>query len=108
MQVLKQINEVEDLEKNNSKLETISDKYCRAILNTTIYHPKAATDIAIDTKIPWSTIYRRIQMLLDQKLLSISGLIKDGKRTYLYKSKIKGINCVFDKGQVKVELELNR
>lgn len=109
MQVLQQIHEVEDIEKNNSKLEIISDKYCRAILNTTICKPKAVTDIARDTKIPLSTIYRRIQMLVDQNLLSTSGIISDdGKRTYLYKSKIKGITCVFDKGQVEVELELNK
>ena len=109
MQVLEQIHEVEEIEENNSKLEVISDKYCRAILNTTMYNPKAVTDIARDTKIPFSTMYRRIQMLLDQKLLSISGMIsEDGKRTSLYKSKIKGMSCVFDKGQVKVELDLNR
>ena len=48
-------------------------------------------------------------MLEEQKLLWTSGEINaEGKRLFLYKSKIRGIKCNFKDGQIEVELALNR
>lgn len=108
MQVLDHVFKIEDTQKKDSILEVVSDRYSRAILDTTMYKPKSVMEIAIDAKIPLSTAYRRLQLLEEQKLLWVSGEInEDGKRMYLYKSKIKGIKCNFNRGQIKVELILN-
>ena len=109
MQILQPAFRIEETEKKDSLLEIISDKYCRTILESTMYKPKSVMEITAETKIPISTVYRRIQTLYDNKLLRTSGTItNDGKRLFLYKSKIKGIQSNFCNGQVEVEVILNK
>ncbi len=109
MQILQPAFRIEETEKKDSLLEVISDKYCRIILESTMYKPKSVMEITAETKIPISTVYRRIQTLFDNKLLRTSGTITDdGKRLFLYKSKIKGIQSNFCNGQVEVEVILNK
>ncbi len=109
MQILQPAFRIEETEKKDSLLEVISDKYCRTILESTMYKPKSVMEITAETKIPISTVYRRIQTLYDNKLLRTSGTITDdGKRLFLYKSKIKGIQSNFCNGQVEVEVILNK
>jgi len=109
MQVLQSAFRIEDAEKKDSLLEVLSDKYCRTILETIMYKPKSAIEITAETRIPISTVYRRIQMLHDNKLLFTSGTISgEGKKFFLYKSKVKGIKSNFNNGQVEVELILNK
>jgi len=109
MQMLQQAFKIEDSEKKEGLLEILSDKYCRTIIESIMDKPKSAIEIVSETKIPVSTVYRRIQMLSDNKLLRISGNIsEDGKKSFLYKSKVKGIQTTYDNGSVNVELVLNR
>jgi len=109
MQELQPAFRIEDIEKKDSILEILSDKYCRKILEAIMYKPKSAIEITAETRIPISTVYRRIQMLHDNKLLFTSGSISDeGKKFFLYKSKVKGIQSNFNNGQVEVELILNK
>ena len=109
MQMLQQAFKIEDSEKKESLLEILSDKYCRIIIESIMDKPKSAIEIVSETKIPVSTVYRRIQILSDNKLLRISGNIsEDGKKSFLYKSKVKGIQTTYDNGALNVELVLNR
>ena len=108
MQVLQPALKIQEIERKDSLLEVLSDKYCRAILASTMQKPKSAMEITSETGIPISTAYRRIQTLHDNKLLSTSGSISvEGKKFFLYKSKIKGIQSKFNDGQIEVELILN-
>jgi len=107
MQTL-QTFKIEEIEKKDRLLEILSDKYCRAILKSTMSTPKSVTEVTTETKIPISTVYRKIQTLYDNKLLRTSGTITDeGKKLFLYKSKIKGIQSTFNDGQVEVDLTPN-
>ena len=109
MQVLQPALKIEETERKDSLLEVISDKYCRAIIESTMHKPKSAMEITAETKIPISTVYRRIQTLHDNKLLSTSGSISiEGKKFFLYKSKIRGIQSTFNDGQIVVEIILNK
>ena len=108
MQKLQPAYRIEEPERKNNLLSVLSDKYCRIILESTMYKPKSAMEITAETKIPISTVYRRIQTLYDNKLLGTSGAITDeGKRLFLYKSKIRGFQSAFNDGQIEVELILN-
>ena len=108
MQRLLKTRRIEDQEKKDAILELVSDKYCRAILKSTMAKPKSATDIVKETKIPISTVYRRLQDLNDNKLLSISGQISDdGKKLFLYKSKVRAISSTFDGNQIEIEIVPN-
>ena len=109
MQVLQPAFKIEETERKDTLLEIVSDKYCRTILESVMYKPKSVIEITAETRIPISTVYRRIQMLHDNKLLLTSGTIsEDGKKLFLYKSKVKAIQCNFNNGQVEVELVLNK
>ena len=110
MQTLQQqqVIKVEEVERKDRLLEILSDKYCRAILESIMNIPKSVIRITAETKIPMSTTYRRIQMLHDNKLVATSGMITDeGKGLFLYKSKIKGIQSRFNDGKTEVELIIN-
>jgi len=70
--------------------------------------PKSAMEISAETKIPISTVYRRLQSLYDNKLLRISGTISDdGKKYFLYKSRVKAIFTSFNGNFVEVEVVPN-
>ena len=108
MQTLQQTFRIEETEKQDSLLEILSDKYCREIIKSIMHKSKSVIEITNETKIPMSTVYRRIQTLHDSKLLATSGIItEDGKRLFLYKSKVRGIQSVFNRGKIEVELILN-
>lgn len=108
MQTLQHVFRIEESQQQDSLLEILSDKYCRSILEHIMNTPKSAIEIHANTNIPISTIYRRIQMLHDNNLLKTSGIItEEGKRIFMYKSKVKGIQSTFNDGKTEVELILN-
>ena len=73
-----------------------------------MHKPKSVIEITSETNIPMSTVYRRVQTLHDSKLLAVSGMItSEGKKLYLYKSKIKEMKSTFDNGQIEVEIIFN-
>ena len=109
MQELEHVFRVEEEKRKDDLLAVLSDRYCRAIIDSLVFKPKSAMDIAVETGIPISTVYRRIQTLYEAKLLGTSGTITDdGKKLFLYKSKIKGIKSTFHAGNVQVELIANK
>ena len=73
-----------------------------------MHKPKSVIEITSETNIPMSTVYRRVQTLHDSKLLAVSGMItSEGKKLFLYKSKIKEMKSTFDNGQIEVEIIFN-
>ena len=108
MQALQSTYKIKEDVKNETLLSIVADKYCRFILEAIMDVPKSTIEIASEKKIPLSTVYRRIQTLHDNKLVQTSGTITDeGKRLFLYKSKIKGIKSKFESGKIDVELISN-
>ena len=108
MQALVTGRKIEDDSQKDAILEVISDKYCRSILEIAMEKPKSAMEISAETKIPISTVYRRLQTLHDNKLLGISGSISDdGKKYFLYKSKVKAIATSFNGSDVEIEVVPN-
>ena len=86
----------------------MADRYSRTILESTIDMPKSANDLSNECGIPISTAYRRVQRLHASKLLGISGSIsQDGKKYFLYKSKVKSISTCFNNGSIEVEIVPN-
>lgn len=105
MQVLQQGKQVQEEVSKDVLLRILADKYSRVILDATIDSPKSAIELSAECKIPISTAYRRVQELHDNKLLGISGSINDnGKKYFLYKSKIKSIMACFNDGSLEIEI----
>jgi len=108
MQVINQLK-IEEPERKESFLEILSDKYCRSILEAIMDTPKSAIEVSREKMIPLSTVYRRIQQLHDSKMIRTSGVITDeGKRLFLYKSKIKAVNTSFHDGIIDVDVVFNK
>ena len=108
MQELIQTQKIIDDEKKQVILEILADKYCKLILHNTLDKPKSAMEISNEKKIPISTVYRRLQTLFDAKLLAISGSInQDGKKYFLYKSRVKSISLKCDLEVTYIELVSN-
>ena len=108
MQTLQRVFKVEETKRKENLLEIVSDKYCRAILESIMNMPKSVIAITAEIIIPMITVYRRIQNLHDNKLVATSGMItNEGKRLFLYKSKIKGIQSRFNEGKTEVKLIIN-
>jgi len=108
MQILNQLK-IEEPERKESFLEVLSDKYCRSILEAIMDSPKSAIEISREKAIPLSTVYRRIQQLHDSKMIQTSGVItEEGKRLFLYRSKIKEVNTSFHDGKIDVDIVFNK
>ncbi len=108
MQTLIQTRKVEDEKRKQVILEVLADPYCKQILQIIMDKPKSVMDITTETRIPVSTVYRRIQLLHDNKIVSISGTISDdGKKYFLYKSKIKSVSITYDCYFTKIEIVPN-
>ena len=107
MQISQPIKLVVNNEKKKIYLQVLSDHFCLAIISDIISNPKTAVDISKDTKIPISTVYRRLQFLQENKLLKITGGIgKDGKY-FLYQSRIKGFSTVFNGKSLEITVTPN-
>lgn len=99
---------IQDETKKETILGAISDRYSRIILEATMNVPKTALEISTEYKIPISTVYRRLQDLHDGKLLGISGSISDdGKKYFMYKSKVRGISTSFDGTKIEITVISN-
>ncbi len=108
MQVIQKTRKIEDDQRKEAILSIISDKYCRQILFSTMDKPKSAMELSSESKIPISTVYRRIQTLHDNKLVGVTGLISsEGKKYFLYKSKVKAIMSSCDGNQIEIHVVPN-
>jgi len=90
-------------EKKQKALEMFSDNYTRVILSAMIEQPKSALQIAGKTKIPLTTVYRKLHHMLEENLIKISGQIaENGKKNFLYKSKLISFQVTFTKDRFAV------
>ena len=96
---------VEQEEKIQGILEIMADKYSRDLLRITQDLPKSALGMSQETGIPISTVYRRIQRLQDAGVVRVSGEINlEGKKHFLYQSKVKAISSKVTGEFINVEI----
>ena len=82
MQILQSPHKIEEESMKGNLLEIVSDKYCRFILKAIMDTSKSAMELTSECNIPISTVYRRIQMLHDAKMLYTSGQISDDGKNF--------------------------
>ena len=90
-------------------VNALLDEYSRKILDSTIEEAKSITDIMREQDIPMTSTYRRVKLLMDNKLVKVvrSMVRDDGKRYFLYLSNIKDASIRFNKGELVVEITPN-
>jgi predicted AAA+ superfamily ATPase len=105
MQLLETGNLVDDDTQKNDLLNILADNYSRNILYRIIETPKSGVQLSNETGIPGSTVYRKISRMADLKLLKITGIISpEGKKIFLYQSKIKSVYTKFESGFIDMEI----
>lgn len=98
----------EDLAKQRI-LSAMADQYSREILTATIDQPFSALDLSKAYQIPITTVYRRIEELVEAGLIAAvkSGRTTDGKWYDLYRSLLRRIDVSFENGDVRIEVVIN-
>ena len=108
MQELIQPRKIIDDERKQIILQCIADKYAKQILKSIVKKPKSPLIISNEENIPMSTVYRKLQILHNGKLVAVSGSFnRDGKRYALYMSKIKEVVIYCSLEETIVECVLN-
>ena len=90
-------------------LKGLSDDYSRTIMNYTIEEPRSVIDIVKDCNIPMTTAYRRVHELEKNKILKVTGSIvtDEGKKYFLYQSRLKAIYVIFGLESLDVQIVNN-
>ena len=90
-------------------LAAMADEYSRKILTATIQEPISALELSKKYEIPITTVYRRIEELVEAGLLAAvkSGRTTDGKWFDLYRSLLRRIDVGFENGDVRIEIIVN-
>ncbi len=98
-----------DESKKDIIISILAEKYYRQILENINDKSKTAIEISNETRIPISTVYRKIEMLQKVKLVTMSGLIgNDGKKVFFYKSRVKEIKTWFENGFFDVNINFKK
>jgi len=100
---------IQDEARKKAVLQTLADDCSIAILRATMDKARSAMDLVREFTFPSSTVYRRINELLDLKLLAVEKIVvtDDGKKFSLYRSVVKEIHAEYRLGKVEVTLLLN-
>ena len=100
---------IKDEKQKKVIVNALLDEYSRKILDSTIDEAKSITDIMREQDIPMTSTYRRVKLLMDNKLVKVerSMVTDDGKRYFLYLSNIKDASIRFNKGELVVEITPN-
>ena len=90
-------------------LAAVADEYSRMILTRTKDEPVSALNLSKNYEIPITTVYRRVEELVQAGLLGAvkSGRTSDGKWYELYRSLLSRIDISFKQGDIRVEVEVN-
>jgi DNA-binding transcriptional ArsR family regulator len=90
-------------------LAAMADQYSRKILTATVNESVSALDLSKTYEIPITTVYRRIEELVEAGLIAAvkSGRTTDGKWYDLYRSLLRRIDVGFENGDVRVEVVVN-
>jgi len=89
--------------------QILMDEYNMKILAATSHKAKSARELAFLFDISMASCYRKIKELLGAGLLKLDSteLSADGKRYKIYKSQIDCITMVYERGQMRLKIDMH-
>ena len=98
----------QDLEHRQMILKLLLDNRIRVLNDLMQNEPKSAIELSRESDIDLNAVYRVLHKLGDSNFLKISfNITPDGKKSYLYESKLESINARYHKGVFDISLNLN-
>jgi DNA-binding transcriptional ArsR family regulator len=92
------------IESEQAVFDVLESERCRRILRATRGEPRTATDLASALDIPVSTVYRKLDALVDAGLVTESTRIRHhGNHCVQYECVVGGISVDFDTGAVELQ-----
>ncbi len=90
-------------------LAALADLELQRILDAAMHNPKSVTQIIGVTGIPYTTVYRQIKWLFDEKLLVVDKIeiTEDGKKSSLLRTVLKSFNVKYEYNTIVIEAEQN-
>ena len=98
---------IDEPERQQVYLQIISDQFSMRIMSAIIPEAKTAVQIGKETNIPISTVYRRLQLLQENKMVKVSGGINKVGKFFVYQSKIREISTFFDGKSMRIYVTPN-
>ena len=100
---------VENERSKRAILDALGDTELQKILDATMFNSKSVSQIIRDTAIPYTTAYRKIRWLLDEKLLVVDKIeiTEDGKKSSLFRTVLRSFNVKYEYNNVVIEAEQN-
>ena len=101
--------QVDKYDINQKIIKTLADLESRTILFSIKKTPKLAEEISHDKKIPISTVYKKLEKLMELALVKIERieLSEHGHRVKYYKSRISEAEISFRNFEPKLKLHKN-
>jgi hypothetical protein len=92
-----------------SILTALADKEMVSIIDHSTYRAISVNDIIKETGIPHTTAYRKINWMLEERLLAVEQIhiTPEGKKWSLFKSMLRTIAVKYEQGKIIVEAEYN-
>jgi len=90
-------------------LSVLDDIELQKILDAAMYQSKSANQIILETNISHTTAYRKIRLLVEEKLLIIDKIeiTEDGKKSSLFRTILKSFSVKYEYNNVVIEAEQN-
>ena len=89
---------IDDQKSKDRLLKAVSESQMRDLLVRMLKEAKSASDLAYETRIPLSSVYRRIHELNNAGLLAVERamITEQGKKLELYRSAVSEVNLKFE------------
>lgn len=92
------------IDSKQAVFDVLESARCRRILRATRGEPRTATDLACSLDIPVSTVYRKLDALVDAGLVAESTQIREqGNHSVGYECVVEGISVEFDTNSIDVQ-----
>jgi DNA-binding transcriptional ArsR family regulator len=100
---------IHDASIKKTVLRAMADESSLAILTCTKEKARSPMELIHLSKLPPSSVYRRISEFVDCGLLTVERIVvtKDGKKYSLYKSAVKEIRVDYKTGDLELDITFN-
>jgi len=100
---------IQDAALKKAILQAMADDCALAILRSTTLNPCSAMEIIHQHALPPSSVYRRINELVDARLLTVERTVitSDGKKFGLYRNTVTDMRAEYKSGEVELTVSLN-